>query len=153
MKLPNIFKEVRILQQEEKLHKTLVRRVRMLFIISLVLAGVVAFNLIFREASLLIAPLITVMGFLLGLFVFSRMNLVNWNEQEETVQAGKMDKIGYLTLGSYVLFEIGLRTFLSSAFPVSATAYVLAAISGTLLGRATGMIVRIHKVFLAAHKS
>lgn len=151
MGLLNILKEVRILQQEGKLHKPLVNRVRMLLIISLVLAGVLIFNITFREISLLVALLITAMGFLLGLLVFSRMSPVNWNEEEETVQTSRMDKIGYLTLGSYILFEIGLRTFLSSAFPVSSAAYLFAGIFGTLFGRAVGIMVNIHKVFLSAH--
>jgi len=151
MKLPNIFKEVRILQQEGKLHKALVNRVRILFTISLVLVGIVAFNVIFRTADPLIAFVIAIVGFVLGLFVFSKMSPVDWNEDNETVQAGRMDKIGYLSIGGYILFEIGLSTFLSSAFPISATAYLLAGIFGTLLGRAVGTVVEIHNVFKAAH--
>ncbi len=151
--LPNIFKEVRVLRQEGKLHGALVNRTRILFVISLVLAGIVIFNILFRTADPLVALAIAIAGFVLGLFVFSRMSPVNWNEEKETVQAGKMDKLGYATIGGYVLFEIGLRTLLSSAFPVSATAYLLAGIFGTLLGRSVGTVVEIHNVFKAAHKS
>ena len=100
----NFFKEVRILRQEGKLHQKLITRVRMLFVISLVLAGIVAFNLFFRGTNPLIAGALAVVGFVLGLFLFSRMNVVNWNEEEEVVQTGRMDTVGYAVLGLYIVF-------------------------------------------------
>ena len=115
------------------------------------MAGIVAFNLFFRGASPLIVGALVIVGFVLGLFLFSRMNVVNWNEQEEIVQMGKMDAIGYVVLGLYIVFEIGLRTFLNNVFPISATAFLLAGIFGTLFGRATGTIIEIHKVFRSTH--
>src|SRR4029078_11920272 len=127
-----LFREVRILRQEGKLHKKLVSRVRMLFVISLILLGIVVFNVIFRAADPLIASILAVVGFLLGLYVFSRMNVVSWNEQEAVVQADKMDKIGYAILGLYIIFEISFRTFLTYSFPLSATAFLLAGIFGTI---------------------
>ena len=76
----------------------------MLFVISLVLAGIVAFNLFFRGTNPLIAGALAVVGFVLGLFLFSRMNVVNWNEEEEVVQTGRMDTVGYAVLGLYIVF-------------------------------------------------
>lgn len=100
----NLFKETYKLRQEGKLHKRLLTRLRMTFIISSILGGITAFNILFRDASALILGAFAFGGFILGLFVFSRMNIVNWNEEEETVQMGKMDTVGYLTIGLYVLF-------------------------------------------------
>lgn len=142
---------MRILRQEGKLHQKLITRVRTLFIISLILAVIVTFNLFFRGANPLIVVALATAGFMLGLFLFSRMNVVNWNEQEEVMQIGRMDAIGYTVLGLYIVFEIGLRTFLSSAFPASATVFLLATIFGTLFGRAMGTVIEIHKVFRSTH--
>jgi len=62
-----------------------------------------------------------------------------------------MDMVGYITLGLYIAFEIGLRTFLHDFYPVSATAFLLAGIFGTLLGRAVGTVLTIHNVFRTTH--
>src|SRR5205807_721697 len=97
----------------------------------------------------LICIALAVVGFVLGMYVFSRMSLMQWNEEQEIVEAGKMDRVGYATLGLYIVFEIGLRTFLSTEFPISATSFILASIFGVLFGRAIGMMVEIHRVYRA----
>jgi len=81
------------------------------------------------------------------------MNVVNWNEEEEVVQTGRMDTVGYATIGLYILFEISFRTFLHDYFPISATAYLLAGIFGTLFGRAVGTVIEIHRVYRATHSN
>lgn len=147
----NFFTEIRVLRQEGTLHTKLLFRVRLLFIISFILLGVVAYAVLSTAAYLLVVVALAVIGFLLGLYVFSRMNVVNWNEQEEILEAGKMDLLGYLTLALYIIIEISFRTLLKEYYPASATAYILAGVFGTILGRAVGTIVTIHKVFRAAH--
>ena len=143
--------EVRALEQEGKLHNKLIARVRILFIISLILLGVVLYNLIFHEANPLLVTLFALGGFLLGLYVFARMNVVNWNEEEEIVQTGKMDIAGYLTIALYIAVEISFRTFLKDVYPLSSTAFLFAGIFGTIFGRAIGTVLTIHKVFRATH--
>lgn len=147
----HFLREVRILKREGKLHRKLIFRMRMLFVISLILLGIVAFNLVFRAVNPLIALAMAAVGFFLGLRVFSRMNPVSWNEQEAVVQADRMDKIGYATLAAYIAFEISFRTFLDYSFPLSATAFLFAGIFGTIFGRAVGTVLTIHKVFQATH--
>jgi hypothetical protein len=150
----NLFREIRILKDEGKLHTALLKRTRVLFIISAVLLLVVLFNIFFREVStllLLLTIVLGIIGFFLGLYVFSRMNVVNWNEEEEILMSGKMDKVGYISLGLYIVFEIGLRTFLKAYFPASVLPLLLAGIFGTLLGRAVGTLVEIHRVYLLNH--
>ncbi len=147
----HFLKEVRILRQEGKLHRKLIIRIRILLFISLILAGIVVFNVIYRDANWFAALALMIGGFLIGLFVFSRMNVIQWNEEQEVVEAGRMDMIGYAMIALYVAFEIGLRTVLIDFYPVSATAFILAAVCGTLLGRSFGTIIEIHRVFKATH--
>jgi hypothetical protein len=147
----HFFREVRTLREEGKLHKKLISRLRILFVISLLLAGIVVFNIVARGANPLIAAFLAALGILLGFFVFSRMSAVHWNEEEKVVQISKMDILGYVTLGLYIAFEIGFRTFLSDFFPIATTAYLLAGIFGTLFGRVMGMVTEIHKVYRFEH--
>jgi ribose/xylose/arabinose/galactoside ABC-type transport system permease subunit len=146
-----LFTELRVLKEEGRLHTKLLSRVRMLLIISVILATIVVFNIVFRGADLFFAALIAGVGFLLGLFLFSKMNVVSWNEETELVQTDRMNAAGYATLILYICFEIGLRTFLKNSFPATATALVLAGIFGTLFGRVIGTIVEIHKVYRQSH--
>ncbi len=80
----HFLKEVRILREEGKLHRKLIMRVRILLAISLILAGVVVFNVVYRDASWLIALALMIGGFVVGLFVFSRMNIIQWNEGKKS---------------------------------------------------------------------
>jgi hypothetical protein len=58
-----------------------------------------------------------------------------------------MDFLGYVTLGLYIVFEIGLHSFLNDHFASSATVLLLSVISGVLAGRAIGTVVQIHRVY------
>lgn len=149
--MANIFAEVRVLREEGKLHTKLISRTRMLFGISLILGGIVVFNVVFRGAHIGIVSALAIIGFFLGLYVFSRMTAVSWNEEESLVQTDRMDSIGFASLGLYIVFEIGLRTFLKDFYPATATTFLLAGIFGTLLGRAVGTVIEIHRVFKTTH--
>lgn len=89
----NLFAEIRALKKEGKLHNKLLIRTRILFIIATILLGVVLYNVFTRDLDVLWAIFIGVVGFFLGVFVFSQMNVVNWNEEKEVVKSGKMDKV------------------------------------------------------------
>lgn len=150
----NLFKEIRTLRKEGKLHTALLNRTRILFGISTILLLVILFNIFFREVnSTIILGIISLssIGFFLGLHVFSKMNAVNWNEEEGMVKTSKMGTLGYMTLGLYIIFEVGLRTFLNSNFPLYALPLLLAGIFGTLFGRVIGTLLEIHRVYLFNH--
>jgi hypothetical protein len=145
--MPNILKEVQALIEEGKLHRRLIIRIYLLFGVSLVLAGIVIFNVLVRGANPLIASAFMAGGFVLGMVVFSRMISVQWDEEKEEVSTARMDALGYVILGLYIVFEIGLRTELRNIFPVSGTVFILATVAGTLLGRSVGTVVEIHRVY------
>jgi hypothetical protein len=148
----HIFKEIRILRDEGKLHSKLLTRIRILFFISFLLLCVVIFNLLTKHVNILLAGALGIVGFVLGFFVFSKMNVVNWNEEEEVLKSGKMDILGFASLLLYILFEVGFRTFLKDYFPESAVPLLLAGICGTILGRAIGTLFEMHKVYRLHHK-
>jgi hypothetical protein len=149
--MTTIFKEIQILKDEGKLHAKLLNRTRVLFIISTILLLISLFNVVFRDTSVLWALVLAIVGLLAGLYLFSKMSVYNWNEEEEIVVMGKMDTVGYLSLALYVVFEISLRTFLKDYFPTTVLPLLFAGIGGTLIGRAIGTLLEIHKVYLQQH--
>lgn len=144
----NILKEIRNLRDQGKLHRSLLIRVRILLAVSTVIAGVVAYQIMFHAADPLFAGGLFIVGLALGMFLFSRMGPVQWNEEEERVEAARMDKLSYGVLALYIGFEILLRTELNSYLPSMSIALLLATICGTLLGRVAGTLVEIHRVYL-----
>ncbi len=149
--MPNFFAEMRTLREEGKVHQKLLTRVRLLLVIALILLLISAYNLIMRPADAFTALALCAVGFLLGLFVFSRMNVVEWNEAESIVQTGRMDAVGFAVIALYIVFEISLRTFLKDFFPLSVTTLLLAGIFGTIFGRAVGTVIEIHRVYKTSH--
>ncbi len=143
--------EVRILRDEGKLHARLITRTRILLGISLVLGGITIFNIIYRGADWMFAGGLVLAGLILGLFVFSRMNPVQWNEEQAIIETGRMDTVGYIILVLYIALEIGLRTFLKDFYPLSATTLILAGVFGVLFGRAIGTLIEVHRAYKAAH--
>ncbi|MBV9349415.1 MAG: hypothetical protein JO026_01560 [Patescibacteria group bacterium] len=150
MSVLHFFDEVRELRREGKLHTQLVIRVGLLFAIGLILSGATIENIL-RGGSFLVAAGLFMAGFVLGFFIFSRINPISWNETKAIVQAGRMDALGFVTLGLYIVSEISFRIYLHDKFPSTASALLFATLSGVILGRGSGLVVEIHRVFRAIH--
>lgn len=148
----NPLQEIRAMHAEGKIHRKLLIRTRIMFGVALVLLCFTAYNLTLHPEIAIGAIALGALGFVLGLYIFSRMNVVSWDEQAEEVSAGRMDILGFATIGLYIVFEISLRTFLKDFYPASATALLLAGIFGTILGRAIGTVVEIHQAYRLSHK-
>jgi hypothetical protein len=146
-----VLREVGILRQEGKLHARLISRIRVLLAISLVLFGIVLVNVVLRGTNPLYALVLAIVGFLFGMFIFSRMNPIQWNEEKEVIESGSMGKLGYGILVLYIVFEILARTVLTDFFPASGIALILALIFGVIFGRSIGMAVEIHRVYRMTH--
>lgn len=144
-----IFKEVQTLREEGKLHQSLIFRIWLLFGISLATGAAVLYNIFFHGAEIWLPLLVAVFGFGTGFFLFSRMNAVRWDEKERVLTTGRLDIAGIIVLVFYVVFEFGLRAFLKDFYPAEASVVILAAIFGTLLGRAVGTVFEIHRVYRA----
>jgi hypothetical protein len=146
----NLIRSVRDLRQQGKLHRALITRLVMFAVISLLLLGLVAFDMINGTADWRLALPLALIGFILGTTLFARMSKAVWDEETEMVTATKMDRWGFAVLGLYVLFEITLRTELPRILPgvASATPLVLAAIFGTIFGRFVGMLREITRAHI-----
>lgn len=142
------FQNIRDLETDGKMHKKLLFRVRILTIISVLLLSFVIYRTLLGDLNVFIVVLLVVLSFPLGLFVFSKMNKVVWDEEGETIMAGKMELAGFAIVALYILFEITLRTYLKAEYAetFAATGYLLAGIGASLLGRSVGTLVAVQKL-------
>lgn len=146
--MKNIFRSVRLLKDDGKLHGRLVLQIRILSVISLILLAVVAYQVVIGGLAASISFALIAFGFAMGLLVFSKMNKLVWNEEDEVIQTGRMELFGFVILTLYIVFEVGLRTILKEEFAgtFGAVGYLLAAIGSSLLGRSLGTLIAIRKL-------
>lgn len=142
------FQTLRDLTSEGKLHRPLLIRLKILLAISAALLLVVIYQIGKETLNVWMSLGIAFGAFLLGLFLFSKMTTVKWDEEKEVIATERMDKFGFGILLLYIVFEVGLRTILKMEFggTFAATGYLLAGIGGSLLGRSVGDLVAIHKL-------
>jgi len=149
--MPNILREVSVLQQEGKLHTRLVTRTRIFLVVSLILLCVSLYFIFAQGANAALSGALALAGLVIGYFVFSRITPVQWNTETEQVESASMGALGYSMIGLYIVFEIGARTVLSNELGASAEGYVFALIFGLILGRTLGVVAEIHRVYTATH--
>jgi len=141
------FQIFRTLRSEGKLHGPLILRIEILLGISAVLLGIVVYENIVGNLNIFISIAVGVISFLLGLFIFSKMNKVEWNEEKEVIGASRMDLAGFTVLLLYIAFEFSFRHFLKSEYAgtYAATGYLFAGIGASLLGRSVGTLLIIQR--------
>jgi len=146
----NLLTRVHRLQEEGKIHKTLIFRTELLFAFSAILLGLLVYDLATKNVDLRISFVLTGLGMILGVVLFSRISVVNWNEEEEEIQTGRLDVVAIATIALYIIFDLVAKSYIKDLYPDAASVYIIATIFGTVFGRAIGTIVRINKVFQAS---
>jgi len=139
---------LRQLHESGMLHRRLLTRIRILTVIGLILLAIAVYDLIKDRLSFMLFILIIVLGFVLGLFVFSRMSRVVWHEEEEIISAGRLDVTAGVIIVLYIIFDIGLRQFLHAKLDgiSMVTGYVFSALGATLIGRSVGTRIAIYRL-------
>ena len=129
------------------LHRRLITRVRMLSAISVLLILGAVVQTLRYNLNLWILIVIAAIAFALGLFLFSQMNKIKWDEEKEVIATGRMNIIGIAVLVLYIIAEISFRTLLKAEYAGTAgmTAYLLMGIGASLLGRSVGTLIVVHK--------
>ena len=142
----NSKKVVDDLKKAGKIHQKLIKRVRVLTIISILLTGVTVYEILRYGISVSISIGIAVVAFLLGVFVFTHMSKIVWDEESQMISTGRLDMFGGLIIVLYIGFEVGLRTVIESHFGAMAgsSGYLLMGIGASLLGRAAGTLWHIN---------
>ena len=142
----NSKKVVDDLKKDGKIHQKLIKRVRILTLISALLMSITVYEILRYDISVYISIGIAVMAFVLGVFVFTRMSKIVWDEEAQVISAGKIDMLGGFIIILYIGFEIGLRTVIESHFGSMAgsSGYLLMGVGASLLGRAAGTLWHIN---------
>jgi uncharacterized membrane protein len=123
-------------------------RIRLYFLVSLVMIAVVLFDVWRGQVGLLLAVGGFVVGCLIGV-IASRMFHISWDEQNSKI-VSRFDTVGIVVLVLYILFSVERHTLLGLfVHGPSLAAFTLSVIAGTMLGRAIGMGRNIRKILLA----
>lgn len=144
---------LRDLHQSGTLHRQLLVRVRILSVIGVILLGISLFDALQESLNVFLLVMFAVVGFVLGVTVFSRMSKVVWDEEQETISTGRMDMFGIFAIAVYIAFDIGVRHYLPAVTGAHVvTGYILAALGGALLGRSIGTRTAIYRALGARGK-
>ena len=138
--MSNDKKTISDLKNDDKIHSKLLKRTRILTAISLILVGITIYEIVRYDISVVLSAGIAVVAFLLGVFVFTRMNTLVWDEENQMISTGRMDIIGVLIIFLYIGFEVSLRTIIDGQFDMVAgsSGYLLIGIGASLFGRSVG---------------
>jgi len=141
---------VEMLKNTGKLERKLVYRIVMLFFITLITFLILIYDVLFKNLNLLGVIGFSIFGFLLGFFVFTRMNKVVWDQKREIVAIGRFDFTSIVLLLTYILYRIEISIFLqdyyTTAFEISG--FSLATLFGGMLGRFIGTFYSIHQAHI-----
>lgn len=127
-----------------RISRRLKSRLGIFAVITVLLAGFVAYDIATGAAAAWMLGLALVIGLPLG-YVFGRLTRVVWHEGEEKV-VQQMDVLGFVLIGLYVLVavlrNVILRDLVSGA---TLTAVSLALATGLLIGRFGGLYISIRR--------
>lgn len=141
-------KEFNNLEKNGKIHGKLRNRLIMLVLIGTVFLGVIVFDIFFKDLEVLGVVGFACFGFILGFFVFTKINKITWDEEEEVVKLGKFDLATFVILGLYIGYRFSIHIFLQASFQkaILVSGYSLATLVGGIIGRVFGMIWNINRI-------
>ncbi|MFA7285263.1 MAG: hypothetical protein WC011_00235 [Candidatus Paceibacterota bacterium] len=141
---------VEMLKKAGKLERKLVYRIIMLFFITLITFVMLVYDLFLNNLNLFGVVFFSIFGFVLGFYIFTRMNKVVWDQKREIVAMGKFDLTSFVLVLIYIAYriEVGLllKDYYGDGFEVYG--FSLATIFGGMLGRFIGTFYSIHKAHI-----
>lgn len=130
------------------LDKKLRFRLRIYFAVSIILLGVVVFEILTGRVSLYLAPIGLVIGVAVGVAA-ARMFLLSWDKDAKRV-ISRLDALGIIILVLYILSAIFRGKIIGDFVPryyVSGTG--LAIVAGIMIGRVFGTGHKIVKILIS----
>jgi hypothetical protein len=131
-----------------KIHLKLKLRLWLLGIIAVGTAGILVYDILFKNLHVIPVLGFAVFGYILGYFVFTHMNKLEWIEEEEVVNIGKFDAVSFCFLAIYVIYRVLIEMYLAREYTngLMASGYGLATLFGGMAGRLAGMLVKISRI-------
>lgn len=130
------------LKKDGKLHAKLLWRVRILAFVAIGISIIISYDILFRELPAGGAIGFGALGFILGFFIFKRMNKITWDEEREVVSIGRFDATSFAILGLYILYRLGMNVFLKEHYQsaIAISGFSLATLWGGMIGRLIGTV-------------
>ena len=141
-----VIETIQALHKAGKLHVKLRRRLWILTLLTLVGAGIVGYDILFRGLSWWLALLLAGVSFVFGL-IMSRLNVVNWDEDQQLMVLGRIDRTGTIILVFYIIIRLLTRTALHNLYHNIITLWglTLSILFGVALGRLVGTFLIIYR--------
>jgi hypothetical protein len=139
------------LERAGKIHQKLLIRLRLLWIICSGTAGVLIYDISFKNLKVLPALGFVAVGFGIGYYVFSRMRTIVWDEEKEAVAMERFDIANFVLLCVYVLYRVSVDKLLSAYYhdAVLVSGFSIAVLFGGMMGRLVGMMRTVNRVHRA----
>ncbi len=129
----------------DHVHRRLQTRLRLYFVIFLVMLGVVLADTYVTDTSPVLVAIGLIVGVVVGVFV-SRMYRLDW-DQSAALVVSRIDKIGVAVLVIYLAFAISRSWLIGHWVQGSALGPVgLSVVCGVMLGRVAGMSHGIRRI-------
>jgi hypothetical protein len=124
-------------KHRKHMDKKLLFRLRIYFVISIVLLGIVLFEVLSGRVSYLLAIIGLIIGVTIGV-VAARMFLLSWHYDAKKV-ISQLDTIGGVLLALYIVFAIFRSKIIGQFVPASyVTGTSLSVAGGIMIGRVFG---------------
>ena len=126
----------------EKLHKRLKTRLIFLGAVALVIACILTYDVVVKNLRLIPVIGFASFGFILGFFLFVRLNKITWDAQKAVATIGKFDIGSFVVLVLYITYRISIEYFLKSHYhnDLMISGMSLSTIFGGMLGRLVSMV-------------
>lgn len=141
-------KVARDLSLEGKLHKKLLIRLYMMFIMVFFAFGVVIYDIAIYRINFFVSIFIIFITFILGYFM-SKTSKISWDEEQELMVAGKMDLTSGIVLIIYVATRLISRYLLDNIYhdAVVVFAITMSIMAGFALGKFLGFVSLVRKTY------
>ncbi len=129
---------------KQHVHNTLKRRIKTFMVLAAIMLAIVIVDIAMGSLNIGWALFSIAIGAVIG-FVSTRIFHLSWNKDGEQVVA-RVDKIGWIVLVAYIVFEIVRSSLFMKWLPDSATAITFAFVASALISRVFGLRGRIIRI-------
>lgn len=125
--------------------KKLIFRIRMFFVIFIVLLGIIVFEALEGQGDILYTFISFLIGTVVG-FVAGRMIAIKWHDDANKI-VGSVDRLGVLFIILYLFFSLGRHAILENLFHgTELTLLSLSIVSGIMFGKVMSAMHSIRKI-------
>lgn len=137
------------LHKNGKIHKTLIHRMIVLGVISLIFLGMIVSGFVKNGPMFGQGLYFLIVGLPLGFFVFSKIFKIKWDRKNKVIKVRRFDPVGITTLIIYGILRWYMSDVLGYFYHEDAiliSSISLSLLFGTTLGRFISMMMTVNKI-------